>query len=145
MMKTDFIDKIREEFVKVAREFRDGIEAGLEDGAAFIIHGNPKGFWVRASYGRILVPALENTSSHERESILVEAAYINQAVLRTSFGSPINFGELDKLLESFIKTGPEAYFSHFQATISFFLKSDVSPNDLNELVNSIMVSEIMKS
>jgi hypothetical protein len=135
--ENDFIDKIREEFDRVAMEFRSGIEEGLMDGSSYIVHGKSGAGWILAEF--------RGSSMGPLRSICIEYAYVCQGVSKVYISNPIDFGELDSVLESFVKIGPGVYLSHFRKAIGFFLSINILPDDINNFISSMMVSEVMRS
>jgi hypothetical protein len=139
MLENDFVEKIRIDFKRVADQFRDGLEVGLEEGAQHIIHGTPRDFWIRASY-------INSLPNKEDERLRVECTYTNATVFkRDIICNPIDFEELDEILNLFVENGPVIYFRHFQQVLSFLLESDILPDDLNGLMNSLVISKVMST
>lgn len=139
MVEDDFVAKIRVDFKRVADEFRDGFEAALEAGATYIIHGIPRNFWIRASY-------INSLPDKENERLHIECTYTNATIfIRDIVCNPINFGELDSILDLFVRNGPVIYFRQFQQVLSFLLEFDVSSDDINRLMNDSIILKVIES
>jgi hypothetical protein len=88
-------------------------------------------------------------SIHEDEMEPIAAAadeytYTNATVFkRDIICNPINFEELDEIFSLFVENGPVIHFRHFQQVLSFLLESDILPDDLNGLMNSLVISKVM--